>query len=358
MKSFVVVGLGYGDEGKGATVDFLCDHYKAECVVKYSGGHQAGHRVVVGDKEHVFAQYGAGALAGCYTILDRDFIIEPMAMLEERKALEKLGGNTTLLIHPCCPITTRYHRAFNRLVSKVVGGNNTCGLGVGATRSTANLGIGIEYKLGGVTPAQDAIHRLRSYLLAEAKRIEPECYEYELFMNEMNVSPREVAEEIVFALVDCHAYRYGGEPLTGTVVFEGSQGVLLDETYGDIETSTYSTVTPRNAFEFPGFDRSQAKVIGVMRTYMTRHGRGEFPIPGKLTVPPDVNNTAGGFQGPMRYAEWGMSHLYRSIRIAKPDVLAVNHTDILPVPPYFGVDVAITGSGPSRADRKLIKELL
>lgn len=342
MKSYVVVGLGYGDEGKGATVDFLCDHFKADCVVKYSGGHQAGHRVVVGGKEHVFAQYGAGAIAGVPTYLDRDFIIEPMAMLAEREALLKLGANVMMSINQACPVTTRYHRAFNRLS----GAGSTCGLGVGATRFTDNMGIGLRVRDVFRGEMEEILRRIRSYLLAEAKAANQKCHQDEAFMEEMNVSPGRVASEIGGSLWDC--MHKSACPESGTIVFEGSQGVLLDETYGD-RYATYSTVTTRNAFEFPGFDRDNATVVGVMRTYVTRHGAGPF-VPNEVQRE-DENNKINKWQGMMRQGQWGKT-LYLALDIAKPDVLAVNHCD-QQRPPHLSVPVLIEGLGPDRSDRVL-----
>lgn len=352
MKSFVVVGLGYGDEGKGATVDFLCHRFKVDCVVKYSGGHQAGHRVVVGDKEHVFSQYGSGALAGVPTYLDRDFIIEPMAMAAERAALRSLGANTQVHAHRCCPITTRYHRAINRLLSP---SRSTCGVGVGATRLTDNLGIGLRVGHLSERNGLDVIYRLRSYLLAMAKRKDPKCYLDNEFMTQMSVTPAAVWEEIQQGSIG-NLWEADEVDASSIVVFEGSQGVLLDETYGD-EWATYSTVTPRNALEFPGYYPEQSMIIGVMRTYLTRHGRCNGEINWEEHDREDANNKWSRWQGPMRQTAWG-KQLSRAKNIAKPDVLALNHLDERPDPLTFASPVLIEGRGPDRADRRLIDALL
>ena len=90
---FLTVDLGFGDAGKGAVVDLLARRYEAHTVVRYSGGAQAGHRVVAPDgREHVFSQFGSGALAGAATHLSRFMLIEPLAMLEEARHLRALGA--------------------------------------------------------------------------------------------------------------------------------------------------------------------------------------------------------------------------------------------------------------------------
>ena len=82
MKRAVIVqGLGFGDEGKGATVDFLTRELRADLVVRYCGGSQAGHNVVLPDgRRHAFAQFGAGTLAGAATYLGEQMVINPPAM--------------------------------------------------------------------------------------------------------------------------------------------------------------------------------------------------------------------------------------------------------------------------------------
>src|ERR1700685_717726 len=92
----ITVGLGFGDEGKGATVDFLVRHYEADLVVRYCGGSQAGHNVQLPDgRRHTFSQFGAGTLNEPYgrvkTWLGPNVIIDPPAMLREARSLEELG---------------------------------------------------------------------------------------------------------------------------------------------------------------------------------------------------------------------------------------------------------------------------
>src|SRR5437588_11513640 len=96
-RAIITVGLGFGDEGKGATVDFLTRQYDADLVVRYSGGSQAGHNVQLPDgRRHTFAQFGAGTLAGRpgsrpRTYLGPGVIIDPPALLREAGHLADLG---------------------------------------------------------------------------------------------------------------------------------------------------------------------------------------------------------------------------------------------------------------------------
>src|SRR3954468_257297 len=121
-RAIITVGLGFGDEGKGATVDFLVRKLEADLVVRYCGGSQAGHNVELPDgRRHTFSQFGAGTLAAPApprTFLGPNVIIDPPALAREARHLTELGVHdpTRLLtIHPRCLVATPWHQALNRL---------------------------------------------------------------------------------------------------------------------------------------------------------------------------------------------------------------------------------------------------
>src|SRR5689334_2296700 len=91
-KAIFVAGLGFGDEGKGTIVDALVDRHKAPLVVRYTGGPQAAHRVVLPDgREHIFSQFGSGTFSGARTFLSRHMLVDPISMANEAKHLRKVG---------------------------------------------------------------------------------------------------------------------------------------------------------------------------------------------------------------------------------------------------------------------------
>jgi adenylosuccinate synthase len=104
IHGIITVGMGFGDEGKGATVDYLCRRYNAKMVVRYSGGAQCAHNVVTPEGvRHAFAQFGSGTFAGVPTWLGEQVIIDPLTMVNEAKVLEESGINrplTKLQFHP------------------------------------------------------------------------------------------------------------------------------------------------------------------------------------------------------------------------------------------------------------------
>src|SRR5690242_399336 len=140
-RAIITVGLGFGDEGKGATVDYLTRAYDADLVVRYCGGSQAGHNVELSDgRRHTFSQFGAGTLVRGRdrprTYLGPNVVIDPPAMLREARHLAELGVEeplSLLTIHPRCLVTTVWHRTLNRLreLSRGEDRHGSCGQGVG-----------------------------------------------------------------------------------------------------------------------------------------------------------------------------------------------------------------------------------
>ena len=151
QQAILTVDLGFGDAGKGSIVDYLARRHDAHTVVRYNGGAQAGHRVVTpgaAPQEHVFAQFGSGALAGAATHLSRFMLLDPLAMMVEAQHLSALGApdpfaHTT--IDAGALVITPFQRAANRLKelarglrqaqSSRAGRHGSCGMGIGETQA-------------------------------------------------------------------------------------------------------------------------------------------------------------------------------------------------------------------------------
>jgi adenylosuccinate synthase len=104
--SLIVVGLGYGDEGKGITTGFLCKKYPNSIVIRYNGGHQAGHTVYKTlDDYHIFSSFGSGTLQGIPTYWSSYCTFSPIHFLDE---LISLDENPKIFIDKHCPVTTHY----------------------------------------------------------------------------------------------------------------------------------------------------------------------------------------------------------------------------------------------------------
>ena len=138
-RAIAVVGLGAGDEGKGASVDALVRRLGLRVVVRHNGGPQAAHHVVREDGVvHCFAQFGAGTLVpGVRTHLSRFMLVEPLGLAREAAALGRIGVGSALqrgTIDVACAVVTPFHRLFGRMQELARGSarHGSCGLGVGS----------------------------------------------------------------------------------------------------------------------------------------------------------------------------------------------------------------------------------
>jgi len=370
--NIITVGLGWGDEGKGATVDFLCRAYKSKTVIRYSGGHQCGHNVVTEDgRSHTFSQFGSGTLAGANTFLLRDVLIEPHALFNESVHLEKLGVNRPLdklWVHPKCVVTTKYHRLFNRALSAIEN-NGTCGLGIGLTRFTALRGVSV-YPNDDLDTIMDKLYQIRAIL-------EDHYYSRDsentaglvdlLKTTEANhgLSVPRVAHNLHDALrrIQVSEPHYDDE----TVVFEGAQGMALNEYTGyNSKESTWGNVTIRNALEFleEGGGSEKCHVLGIARCYATRHG-GVLPWP-EIHGFGDPGNPDNPYQGKIYAYRWNINYLEWCKATSCTDSVALNHLDHAQ---ELGLDhtevcrvrqlcdpVSVVGRGRSAVDRTIEKD--
>jgi adenylosuccinate synthase len=343
-RAIITVGLGFGDEGKGATVDFLARRLEADLVVRYCGGSQAGHNVQLPDgRRHTFSQFGAGALARDTdpprTYLGPNVIIDPLALVLEACHLAELGVRDPfrlLTIHPRCLVTTAWLQILNRLreLSRGKDKHGSCGQGIGEARA-----YWLKYGEDAVFAA-DLRHldRLRHKLELQRQRI---LLELQDFIDRINVEDLHEFDlwELNAEAIACDLYEAlpdelimdAALPTFQTVIFEGAQGVLLDEYRGFHPYTTWSTVTPHHAWELVHAMNIEAvAVLGITRAYTTRHGEGPLPtysadLTNRLK---DLGNPWNRWQGSLRCGWLDLPLLRYAAAAAGPlDGLVVNHLD-------------------------------
>src|SRR4030042_4301177 len=132
MKNFVIIGLGFGDEGKGLITDYFCSKLKNPLVIRFSGGHQVGHTVIYNDIRHMFSNFGSGTLRNIPTYWSKFCTINPIGLINEMNNLNKLGIFPILYIDERCPITTPFDIKANLLFEKD-NDNGSVGVGFGKT---------------------------------------------------------------------------------------------------------------------------------------------------------------------------------------------------------------------------------
>lgn len=349
----IVVDLGYGDAGKGTVVDWLCATARNErrpvpAVVRFNGGAQAAHHVVAPSGEmHAFAQFGSGTFTpGTATFLSRFMLVDPLALVAEAEHLARLGVPDPLgliAIDRDALLTTPYHRAANRAREEArgAGRHGSCGMGIGETASYALAYPEDAPRAGDIARPRVLLRKLTRL----RARLAQDC---DLAAGSRTgggtgagpgapgPDPGDVAAvyHAVAARVTLAGDGYlAGLLRQGPVVFEGAQGVLLDEWRGFHPYTTWSTTTFENAETLLRQNQSAAAArpaarLGVTRTYQTRHGPGPFPTQDRSLGIAEPHNSDGRWQGPFRVGHLDAVALgYARAATGGVDAVALTHLD-------------------------------
>lgn len=319
-EAHIVVGLGFGDEGKGLATDWLCGRAIAQgrppLVVRFNGGHQAGHTVTTdGGQSHVFSNFGAGTLRGVLTYWSGYCTFSPGSMLKEYEALVAAGAAPRLLVDALCPVTTQYDVLYNRALetTRGVARHGSCGLGFGATverheqtplrlyaqdlRFPAVFG----YKLGQIRAHYRA--RIKVETTFDFDQLDHDA-EDRRFAAHAATLTRLHAENTIRLVNEAEVF--AADAPWQTYVFEGAQGILLDMDFGLFPHVTRSHTTSANALAL--LRRNQpalaaaAEVHYITRAYHTRHGAGPLPheAPVALINTAQETNQLNDYQGSFR----------------------------------------------------------
>jgi adenylosuccinate synthase len=280
--------------------------------VRYSGGPQCGHRVVTpSGVEHVFSQFGAGMLVDVVeTFLAQPVLVNPLNLLLENRGLKELGiddGLDRLTIDPFATIITPFHVAANRVkeLSRGLNRHGSCGQGVGEARGDALRGMP-TLRAGDLSRRpHDVLTRLQAIQRAKYVEIETlldrdDAFEASRPLRDLKL-PAELIERYE-PIEQC--VRFFRPRVDGPIVFEGAQGILLDEQYGLEPHRTWTDTTSRKAHKIldDWSYQGDRRTIGVTRAYLTRHGRGPFPTesPTMTEAYPDIENGRSEWQGAFR----------------------------------------------------------
>lgn len=367
---FLTVDLGFGDAGKGSVVDFLARAHGAHTVVRYNGGAQAAHRVVEGGaapREHVFSQLGSGAFAGAATHLSRFMLIDPPALLAEAEHLCELGLPDPLAattIDAGALVITPFARAINRLreLARGEARHGSCGVGVGETVAD-HLRHGGRVLFAGDLADPRAVARklafLREVALDKLRALRPALPDTPAVARELeSLHDPGLAEWLIdrYAELVARARIVGGDHLgavlrrPGAVIFEGAQGVLLDEWRGFHPYTTWSTTTLANAERLLAEAGHAGPVarIGIARAYATRHGAGPLPTEDAALTRalPDARNGDNPWQRGFRVGWLDLVLLRYALDVVGPlDFLALTCLDRIEALPELRVCRAYDHAG-------------
>lgn len=346
-----LLGLGFGDCGKGLFTDYLCRQWQAHTVVRFNGGAQAGHNVVLPDGlHHTFSQFGAGAFVpGTFTVLAHPVVVHPGALLIEAGVLARAGVPQPLgrmIIDARCRVTTPFHQAAGRMreLRRGAAAHGSCGVGVGET-----VAHGLEHPgqiLHYADLARPAVafaklesirHTLRTAFEADCPVLsEHAAYQAEWrILEDASMSQRWLEQIDALARVAPPAAPLALAQrlqLPGTVLFEGAQGVLLDEWCGFHPHTTWSSIHPESVEAVARDAGYEGRIehLGILRTYLTRHGNGPMPTHDPLLSHlPEPHNASGGWQGAFRRGHPDAVLLRYALACAGPlDALLVSHLDV------------------------------
>ena len=278
MPAIVLVGAQWGDEGKGKATDLLGG--RVDYVVRYQGGNNAGHTVVIGDSKYALHLLPSGILTpGCVPVIGNGVVVDPGVLLDEISGLEERGVDCSrLVVSANAHLITPYHVALDKTSERFLGKAKigTTGRGIGPTYGdkVARLGIRVQdlfdekilrQKVEGALEGKNqtlvkvynrralGVDEITDALLAYAEPLRPHVADTMLLLNRALDEGR-------------------------TVLLEGSQGTLLDVDHGTYPFVTSSNPTAGGASAGSGIGPTKiTRVIGILKAYTTRVGSGPFP---------------------------------------------------------------------------------
>jgi adenylosuccinate synthase len=331
----VVIGTQWGDEGKGKVVDLLTD--RASVVVRFQGGHNAGHTLVIDGVKTVLHLVPSGILReGVRCLIGNGVVLSPPALQEEITTLERIGVpvRERLGISSACPLILPYHVALDHARERARGAKaiGTTGRGIGPAYEDKVSRRGI--RLGELLDTGHFKERLREVLdyhnftLEHYFKVDP--VDYEAVLDE-SLRHAEMLRPLVMDVTGyLHACRAEGRD----VLFEGAQGALLDIDHGTYPYVTSSTTTAGGAASGSGVGpRDLDYVLGIVKAYTTRVGSGPFPTELFDACGDQLGkrgNEFGATTGRKRRCGWlDMVSLERSLAINSVTGICITKLDVL-----------------------------
>ena len=317
MPAIVLLGAQWGDEGKGKATDLLGD--RVDYVVRYQGGNNAGHTVIIGDQKYALHLLPSGILSpNVIPVIGNGVVIDPAVLLTEIKGLNERGIDTSKLkISTNAHLITPYHRTIDKVSERFLGKSKigTTGRGIGPAYADKINRIGIR--------VQDLFDPSILKQKIEAALHDKNQILIKVF-NRKGITVDEVLDEyLAYAqilkpyVVDTALLLDQALKSGKNVLLEGSQGTLLDVDHGTYPFVTSSNPTAGGASTGSGIGPTKiTRVIGILKAYTTRVGSGPFPtelfdadgdalrkIGGEVGVTTGRNRRCGWFDAPIaRYA--------------------------------------------------------
>ena len=326
-----VVGLQWGDEGKGKIVDYLAK--RSDYVVRFNGGNNAGHTVAVKDKTYKFHHLPSGAIYKKKLLIAQGCVINPKVLLEEINNLSENQITVNLMIDPRVHIVMPYHQLMDAATEKWKGAKATGSLklGIGYCYEDKNNRMGIRF--------EDLINK--KALEAKIKAIFPLKVRIieKAYGKKVTLSENDIINE--FAVYGSKLKKYAGDVTLEVwnnftrkkIIFETAHGTFLDPAFG---TYPY-TVAPHSIagalFTGVGIGPMDINVVGVVKAYTTRVGNGPFPTEQKNEIGDTlqiIGKEIGTTSGRKRRCGWlDLTMLHSAVKLNNTRSLSITKLDVL-----------------------------
>jgi len=278
MPAIVLLGAQWGDEGKGKATDILGD--RVDYVVRYQGGNNAGHTVVIGDQKYALHLLPSGILSpNVIPVIGNGVVIDPAVLLEEIKGLNERGIDTSkLVISSNAHLITPYHRTIDKVSERFLGkakiGTTGRGIGPAYADKISRIGIRVQDLFD-----ESILEKKIEGALRDKNQVLTKVF------NRKDMEVGEILEEYLGYAEILRPYMADTALLLNqalengkTVLLEGSQGTLLDVDHGTYPFVTSSNPTAGGACTGSGIGPTKIeRVIGIVKAYTTRVGSGPFP---------------------------------------------------------------------------------
>lgn len=335
MPGMVIVGTQWGDEGKGKLTDLLAGDM--DVVVRYQGGHNAGHTIVVGDQSFAVQLVPSGILhPKTLNLIGNGVVVDPQVLLDELAMLEDRGIDTTnLLVSGNAHLILPYHQEIDMMAERYLGNNKlgTTKRGIGPTYAdkAARVGIRVQDLLDPKIFRQklDVVLKEKNAILAKVYNRLPLSADEIAGKYLDEIAPR-LAPRIADTVNAVHTALEAGKQ----VMFEGAQATFLDLDHGTYPFVTSSNPVAGGACVGAGVGpRHIDRVIGVAKAYLTRVGSGPFPSEltdevGDLLI--DRGHEYGTNTGRRRRAGWYDAVMLRhAVRLNSLSEIFLTKLDVL-----------------------------